>query len=198
MDVTLWLMAKEKKETPNREALEELRKRLKRSLRARVKSVREDMHYDPKDVLNELERHGVARTQGSLSQIENGLRLPSVEALFVLARFLGTSTDYLLGLSDNGLSAADIEEELATARGGTLDAILLKLPREQRSQILAFAEFMLARYTAAEDNLTQRQRDDIRAEQAIASIEKEFGVPVRIELEKIIRAKGVLASGSGT
>lgn len=40
-------------------------------------------------------------TQGSISAIERGDRLPSVPVLVALAKILETSTDYLLGLTDD-------------------------------------------------------------------------------------------------
>jgi transcriptional regulator with XRE-family HTH domain len=144
MDATLRAMAKKNTKVVNVEALERLRGRIKRSLKTRVARAREDLQISQSEVLAELDRHGLGRTQGSLSQIERGLRLPSVETLYVLAEYLGTSADYFIGLSESALSPADIEEELANAKGeGRIARLLAALNREQRAQVISFAEYLL-------------------------------------------------------
>lgn len=76
--------------------LERLQGILRKTVSVRVARARTTMNYSRQDVLDELAHHGLNRTQGSLSQIENGRRLPSVEMLYVLAKYLETSTDYFL------------------------------------------------------------------------------------------------------
>lgn len=132
--------------------VDDLGKRLKSIVGKRVAQVRNDLGYSQPDVLKELERYGLARTQGSLSQIERGKRLPSVEALCVLAKYLETSTDYLLGLTDNALSAADIEEEMAITSGKSkLEQLMHHLSRDQKQQVMHFAEYLLAQSGRVEE-----------------------------------------------
>ena len=38
--------------------------------------------------------------QSTIAQWENGIKLPSLEAVVILAKFFNCSTDYLLGLED--------------------------------------------------------------------------------------------------
>lgn len=136
----------------NNEALEKLRETLKSCIKVRLPKARATMTLEQKEVLAELKKYGLDRTQGSLSQIERGIRLPSVEMLYVLASYLQTSTDYLLGLTDNELSAADIQEEIATGRGeGKIDKLMNRLSREQRQQVVGFAEYLLAQSGRAEE-----------------------------------------------
>lgn len=136
----------------NNEALERLRETLKSCIKVRLPKARATMTLEQKEVLAELKKYGLDRTQGSLSQIERGIRLPSVEMLYVLASYLQTSTDYLLGLTDNELSAADIQEEIATGRGeGKIDKLMNRLSREQRQQVVNFAEYLLAQSGRAEE-----------------------------------------------
>lgn len=136
----------------NNEALEKLRETLKSCIKVRLPKARATMTLEQKEVLAELKKYGLDRTQGSLSQIERGIRLPSVEMLYVLASYLQTSTDYLLGLTDNELSAADIQEEIATGRGeGKIDKLMNRLSREQRQQVVNFAEYLLAQSGRAEE-----------------------------------------------
>lgn len=54
-------------------------------------------------------------TQGSVSAIERGDRLPSVPVLAALAKVLETSTDYLLGLTDDPTSVGDMDEQVVVS-----------------------------------------------------------------------------------
>lgn len=171
----------------NTEALELLRRALKGSLRARLGTAREDLHYSQSDVLEELERYGLGRTQGSISQLENGIRLPSVEALYVLAKYLETSTDYLLGLTDNAASVADMEEIIAAASGQSkLDRLTESLTKEQRQQVVLFAEYLQAQN---EPPTPAQMRANIVA--MLESIEKERGLAARQEFERGLRELGL-------
>lgn len=124
--------------------LEELRGKLKKVIGTRLAEAREDMGYSQPDVLEELKRYGMDRTQGSISQIENGKRLPSLEAFYVMVKFLRSSADYSMGLSENGMSPAEIEEELAAARGaGKINKLMDRLPKDGQRQVLTFAEYLL-------------------------------------------------------
>ena len=42
----------------------------------------------------------VGLTQGAITHWENGVRSPSGEALILLAKYFGVTSDYLLGLED--------------------------------------------------------------------------------------------------
>lgn len=174
----------------NSGALERLRKGLKEALKGRLARAREDLDYSPADVLGEFERHGIGRTPGSLSQMEHGSRLPSVEALYVLAKYLNTSADYLLGLTDNNLSVKDIEDDLAHAKGGgNANSVLSRLTKEQRDQVIAYAEFLA---TQPAPGLTPAQRGRIEIANMLASVERNFDETVRKEVENVLRGKGLL------
>lgn len=200
--VNLYLMSKDN------EVLERLRTRLKNSLKKRAAKAREDLHYSQADVLAELDRNGLERTQGSLSQIENGTRLPSVEMLYVLARYLNTSCDFLLGLTENALSVADIEEELAAASGhSAIDKIIKGLPPEKQKQALLFAEYLSSQESIEriERNrqanrtlapLTEQERIFLESRILLASIERTWGVNKREEIEKIFVDKNLLSGGT--
>lgn len=49
-------------------------------------------------------------SQEAISAYESGKALPSVETLIKLAKYLNTSTDYLLGLTDNDVKICDIKQ----------------------------------------------------------------------------------------
>lgn len=179
--------------------MENLQDALKKIVAKRVVKQRTTMNYSQGEVLAELERRGIARTQGSLSQIERGKRLPSVETLYVLAQYLETSTDYLLGLTQNELSAAEAEEDTDALNGDShLNRVLRHLPGEQRRQVVAFAEYLLAQSEQAIDAKrsifapTQRQREDAAMRDMLESVQRDMGVDARKKLEQILRAMGLL------
>lgn len=61
----------------------------------RIKELRVECEMSQKVL---AEKIGVA--QNTVTQYENGTAKPSIEVLFKLAVALGTTSDYLLGLSD--------------------------------------------------------------------------------------------------
>ena len=200
---TLRHMAKQKEElSPElKAALEGLRKRIKSSLKAKVKTTREDLGYSQNDVLKELERYGLARTQGSVSQIELGFRLPSVEALYVLAKYLNTSTDYLLGLTENALAPADIEEELSASNGeGKINRIMRRLSSERQQAVVQFAEFLAAHPTTASSNiflsppLSEKDYIEQEAKRLMELVDATYGSDVRKSIDKSFHEHRIINS----
>lgn len=61
----------------------------------RIRDIREDSDLTQKEVADYLHIK-----QNTYSQYENGQRQIPIEALIALARYYRTSTDYLLGLTD--------------------------------------------------------------------------------------------------
>lgn len=61
----------------------------------RIKDIREDADVTQRQIAEYLHIK-----QNTYSQYENGKRQLPVDVLIALARFYGTSTDYLLGLTD--------------------------------------------------------------------------------------------------
>ena len=61
----------------------------------RIRDLREDSDLTQKEVAEYLHIR-----QNTYSQYENGKRQMSIDVLIALARFYHTSTDYLLGLTD--------------------------------------------------------------------------------------------------
>ena len=61
----------------------------------RLKDLREDSDKTQREIAERLNVR-----QNTYSQYENGQRQIPLEALVALARFYGTTTDYILGLTD--------------------------------------------------------------------------------------------------
>ena len=62
---------------------------------SRLKEIREDRDYKQSDIAKVL-----GTTQQQYSKYELGIQLISVERLVKLAKFYGTSVDYLIGLTN--------------------------------------------------------------------------------------------------
>lgn len=62
----------------------------------RLKDVREDRDITQREIADFLHIR-----QNTYSQYENGQRQLPIDVLIALARYYHTSTDYLLGLTDN-------------------------------------------------------------------------------------------------
>ena len=61
----------------------------------RIRDLREDRDLTQKEIAEYLHIR-----QNTYSQYENGQRQLPIEALIALAKFYNTSTDYILGLTD--------------------------------------------------------------------------------------------------
>lgn len=75
-------------------------------------------------------------SQEAISAYESGKALPSVETLIKLANFLNTSTDYLLGLTDNDLKINDIKKN----EYDELISIYSRLNEEAKKDILIYSQ----------------------------------------------------------
>lgn len=75
-------------------------------------------------------------SQEAISAYESGKALPSVDTLIKLANFLNTSTDYLLGLTDNDLKINDIKKN----EYDELISIYSRLSEEAKKDILIYSQ----------------------------------------------------------
>lgn len=85
----------------------------------RLREVRKSKKLTQQQIADEI---GVNR--GSYSNWEKGKREPSFENLVKLASILGTSTDYLLGTSNNYIDLEDFE------------ILIKKLPKEEITRLI--------------------------------------------------------------
>ncbi|MBR4618208.1 MAG: helix-turn-helix transcriptional regulator [Bacilli bacterium] len=75
-------------------------------------------------------------SQEAISAYESGKALPSVETLIKLANYLNTSTDYLLGLTDNDLKVNDIKSN----DYDELISVYNRLDKDAKKDILIYAK----------------------------------------------------------
>lgn len=136
----------------------------------RLKNARGGMSQS--DLLSLLKENGVALRQARLSHYETGRNYPDPPILAALAVALGVSADWLLGLTEEQLPVADLEERLATATGQhRINRIMERLPSEKQRQLTDFADFLLA------NEKERRVEDDLAAWRAATEVlERRFGL----------------------
>ena len=78
----------------------------------RIKALRTSRDINQKDMMPALKRQGVEVGQSFISQIESDRKQPPLELLVALARVLGTTTDYLLMVTDDPTPAASTETQI--------------------------------------------------------------------------------------
>jgi transcriptional regulator with XRE-family HTH domain len=78
----------------------------------RVRQLREDMHWTQEDLSKRVNAMVGAINQSSISNVERGGKGMRVDALAALAVVLQTSTDYLLGLTDDPEPRTALENEV--------------------------------------------------------------------------------------
>lgn len=123
------------------------------------------------DLLQLLKENGQSVLQARMSHYENGRNYPDPPILAALAKALGVSADWLLGLTEIELPVADLEERLATATGQhKINRIMDRLSKERQQQLLDFANFLLS----SEKDPTAT--DDLEAWRAASQVlERRFG-----------------------
>lgn len=118
------------------------------TLGQRIVKLRGDYGWTQSDLIRRVRDVGDNVARSTISRIENNERNPSPELLATLARVLGTSTDYLLLLTDNPLPPNDakvineieypyeVEDSLVRS---LLDAVG-RLSRSDQAMLLGIAE----------------------------------------------------------
>lgn len=105
------------------------------------------------DILSELrEDRGLTQKQlaeefhvsnSSISSLETGYRVPSVEMLVNLAAYFDVTTDYLLGLSDSSLSPSVLSKRIAQeVTAAELINMIESLSASQKSALLLILKDM--------------------------------------------------------
>lgn len=155
------------------------------------------------DLLAILKENGFEMTQQRLSHYMNGRNYPDPPVLKELARAMGVSADWLLGLTEQQLPADDLNEMVNRAKGeGRIDKVMRRLPPEEQRAVLQYADYLASRVrveqekVAHETEAEESQQISIEAQQWLESIEKTKGLPTRQEIEKIFRDKGLLVDGA--
>lgn len=154
------------------------------------------------ELIKLLAQNGFEMTQQRLSHYMQGRNYPDPPVLKELARALDVSADWLLGLTEQSLPAADLDEMAANANGeGRINKVMRNLPLDKQQQVLQFAEYLLSRHRAMPDAARNGDADEARrisreATKWLDSIEKKHGLAARQEVEKLFRDKNLIVDDS--
>lgn len=159
------------------------------------------------ELIELMKQNGFDMQQQRLSHYMIGRNYPDPPVLKELVKALGTSADWLLGLTEQPLPAADLDEMAAQARGeGKINRVLKNLPKDKQQQVIQFAEYLLSRQplsqsdnTAAESDeaiLNESRRIASEARQWLDSIQRTRDLKTRQEIEKIFRDKNIFVGDS--
>ena len=94
--------------------------------------LREDRGLNQKQLAEEFHV-----SNSSISSLETGYRVPSVEMLVNLAAYFDVTTDYLLGLSDSSLSPSVLSKRIAQeVTAAELISMIESLTLQQKSALI--------------------------------------------------------------
>lgn len=148
------------------------------------------------DILKLLNQNGYEISQQRLSHYFNGRNYPDPPVLKELVSALGVSADWLIGLpTETTSSVADLDELIRQNKGeAKINKIMKVLPKEQRQQVLQFAEYLLSRHPIADNgdpHAAEALHIELESEQILDLVERTRGEPTRKEVEKIFRDRGL-------
>lgn len=146
------------------------------------------------DVSQMFADHGWQLKQAALSHYENGKRRPNFSILLKFATVHGTSTDFLLGATDEEKSIAKLQDELRAAQGGgPIHRLMNALSENKQQQVLQFAEYLLFQEDRVQGKpiisplpLTERQRNIAVIRALLDSVQQKYGIAARRDMERSI------------
>lgn len=153
------------------------------------------------ELLERLNEDGIEVNAGSLSHYFNGRNYPDPDVLAGIAKHLGVSTDWLMFLTEERTTVAELEEKLASATGeAEINKIMEQLPKEKQQELMQFANYLLSQNPGANPTvsggiaplpLSEKQRNASRARKLFQLIERDWGEGARDEVREVFRSKGI-------
>lgn len=107
----------------------------------RIRILRQDLDLNQAELVTALEKHGIAVGRSYISELERSDKVPSGTVLAGLARVLGTTTDYLLLLTDDPNPPHEQEEQqIEDALARELLAVYMTLAVDKKAMLLYLAK----------------------------------------------------------
>lgn len=107
----------------------------------RIRILRQDLNLNQAELVNALEKHGIAVGRSYISELERSDKVPSGTVLAGLARVLGTTTDYLLLLTgDPNPPHEQEEQQIEDALARELLAVYTTLAADKKAMLLYLAK----------------------------------------------------------
>lgn len=151
-------------------------------------------------LLQTMAENGFPFTQQRLSHIMQGRNYADPPVLRELVRAMGISADYALGLTEEPLPAAYLDEQLKQIEGeGKLDRLVNKLPKEKQQQVFEYVEYLLSKEPGGRSSdamaesrrLAEARQVNAEMRALLDSVERTRGLAARQELDKVFRDKGL-------
>lgn len=149
-----------------------------------------------KELIKLMAQNGFEMAQQRLSHYMNGRNYPDPPILKELAKALEVSVDWLLGLTEQPLPAADLDEMAATAKGEAhINKVMRNMSKERQKQVIAFAEYLLSQERQNPGGivplisplpLTERQQNLQSIKKMLDLIERNHGTQARRDMERSI------------
>lgn len=147
------------------------------------------------ELSNVLAQSEIDLKPSRLGHYFSGRNYPDPPYLAVICQALGVSADWVLGLTEEELPIADLEEKLAVATGeGKINKLMRGMSKARQKQVLDFAEYLLSRETDNQrqaprisrlpKNEIQRNIATLRAQ--LDSVEQKYGTDGRRDMEQAI------------
>lgn len=107
----------------------------------RIRILRQDLDLNQAELVTALEKHGIAVGRSYISELERSDKVPSGTVLAGLARVLGTTTDYLLLLTDDPNPPHEQEEQhIEDALARELLTVYATLAADKKAMLLYLAK----------------------------------------------------------
>ena len=107
----------------------------------RIRILRQDLDLNQAELVTALEKHGIAVGRSYISELERSDKVPSGTVLAGLARVLGTTTDYLLLLTEDPNPPHEQEEQqIEDALARELLTVYMTLAADKKAMLLYLAK----------------------------------------------------------
>lgn len=177
----------------NHQAIKDIRERLMAldTFGKRLKVLRVDRDLSQVELRNNMEAVcKVSIGETYISELERTDRMPSLEVAAAMAKVLDVSIDYLGFLIDDALSYKRVlpPDHYFSEEADRVARMVDGMPKEQRYVVLNIVR-------SIDTGPSTRQIEQIKIRQMLDSIEERQGRAVRLEVEQIMRDKGLIIDG---
>lgn len=110
----------------------------------RIRILRQDLGLNQGELVNALEKQGIEVGRSYISELERTDKVPSGTVLAGLAKVLGTTTDYLLMLTDDPILPSEQEEhQVEDVLGRELLSVYEMLAADKKAVLLYLAKALV-------------------------------------------------------
>ena len=153
----------------------------------RVRILRTDVGMTQNELVDTLERFGSPVGRSYLSAIETTDRTPTGDVIAGIAKAIGTTSDYLLGMTENPFPPANHDsaklsqsEDFLSPDAMELAMLFDKLPQWRRSQVIRTVRNIITAEVEQQSSLAVRSRH------MLDEIEERYGKDAKQKAREIL------------